>query len=147
MGSFSSDSFPCLICGMALTRAFDEYEAQPDDAVMGTITGNYGSTVFDPFDGTALAFNVCDECLVKAGEQGRIFAYRAARPVEVDGMGIVGWEKLTPVYVPWTKDLPGFDDRCSLESEDLDNLPDNISLNIPIETLREWLADESTSTL
>lgn len=65
-------SFPCIICGKALSRVHT-YEAQPEDGVMCTTYGNYGSTVFDPMaNGVHLSFNICDDCLVAAGKKGAV---------------------------------------------------------------------------
>jgi hypothetical protein len=71
-------SFPCIICGKELSGYGDPEEvvAQPDNGVMCTTYGNYGSTVFDPMDGSFLAFNICDDCLVEAGEKGTLFLTR-----------------------------------------------------------------------
>lgn len=49
---------------------------QPHDAVVCTTHGNYGSTVFDAMDGSWLQFNICDECLILAGLQGRVVQCR-----------------------------------------------------------------------
>lgn len=97
-------SYPCIKCGRELTRASDEYEAQPNDGVMCSTTGNYGSTVFDPMDGQAIAFNICDDCLVRLGKLGRLYAYREFTYVVIDHK-VVGKIYSTHVYVPWHKDL------------------------------------------
>lgn len=34
--------------------------------------GHYGSTFFDPMDGSYIEINVCDECLVKAKAKGQL---------------------------------------------------------------------------
>jgi len=41
---------------------------QPDDAVWFSAYGQYGSTVFDPCDGSQLRINVCDQCLAERSE-------------------------------------------------------------------------------
>jgi hypothetical protein len=37
----------------------------PNDGVVFHARGNYGSTVFDPLDGTYLEVLICDDCLVE----------------------------------------------------------------------------------
>lgn len=60
---------PCLVCGMQPSSAFGDHapdsKHQPNDAVMFTASGNYGSSVWDPMMGSQLLLvNICDECLV-----------------------------------------------------------------------------------
>lgn len=43
---------------------------QPDNGLEFISYGHYGSTVFDPMDGTFLAINICDSCL-KSAARGR----------------------------------------------------------------------------
>jgi hypothetical protein len=105
-----SDSFPCVVCGGTLARSDDSYEAQPGDGVMCTTHGNYGSTVYDPMDGSYLSFNVCDKCLVEAGEKGRVMEGRDWKFVQVwteeFGLLIVGKTKCYREFVNWTVNLP-----------------------------------------
>jgi hypothetical protein len=100
-----AESFPCIVCGRKLDRVMDDYEGQPDDGVMCTTEGNYGSTVFDPMDYTVLAFNICDPCLVEAGNKGRVFTYRSWARVVIPHMGVVGRTQCDRPYIPWHKDL------------------------------------------
>lgn len=85
---------PCLVCGRTLVSAFGPGGGrQPSEAVMFLAYGNYGSTVYDPLVSQAgrqwLEVNVCDACLLKAGQQGRIaFAVSVPQPNET-------------VYTPW----------------------------------------------
>lgn len=70
-------SSPCLICGKALEVAvFGEY-GQPWGASVFTTPGHYGSTVFDPMDGTSLEIVVCDGCLT--GRADRVTLLRPRR--------------------------------------------------------------------
>jgi hypothetical protein len=62
---------PCIVCGVALDN-LDEDGNQPSLGVEFTTYGHYGSTVFDPMDGTAVAVNVCDDCLTHAKNEGRV---------------------------------------------------------------------------
>lgn len=72
----AKNALPCVVCGRTLRNVMDETDNQPSDGVVCQTRGNYGSTVFDSFNGEKLEFNLCDPCLVKADEQGRI------RPVQ-----------------------------------------------------------------
>lgn len=54
----------CFCCGKVLTNATPSDNVnQPNDAVCFLAPGQYGSTVFDPMDGSSLEINICDECL------------------------------------------------------------------------------------
>ena len=68
---------PCIVCRKALRPVFPglsdqegSYQ-QPSEAVTFSSKGNYGSTVFDSFDGHILEANVCDACLAAALLDGR----------------------------------------------------------------------------
>jgi len=86
--SGAATPWPCICCGRALVSIFpEEAPHHPSDAVMCVATGNYGSTVFDPFHNVERPFNVCDDCFTAADAAGRIgpetpqapAAYRAER--------------------------------------------------------------------
>lgn len=147
------DSFPCIICGTKLQACFD-YVAQPDDGVMCSTSGNYGSTVYDPFDGRFLAFNICDECLVIAGQQGRLMESRRSRPVwaltpmRIDGVQkklktIVGSQELAERdYAPWSREseIAGHTEDVLAGGIMIDvdePLPEKVHLNVSLDSLRE----------
>ncbi len=70
----------CLVCGKRLESVNDEL--QPYDGVICLTGGNYGSTVFDPMNGsTALYFVLCDQCLV--AKKDYIYLVRGDAPPEV----------------------------------------------------------------
>lgn len=133
-----SDSTPCIVCGRTLSRATDDYEAQPDDGVMFSTHGNYGSTVFDPMNGTTLLINVCDECIVEAGKKGRVLSGKDYMPVQTDiwidgGEGsafgtprfvksIVGSKRVERALVAWNAEVAD----------------DNSMEYLPIEHVAEW---------
>ncbi len=90
-----SQALPCLVCGRALENVWDGAINQPSHGVSCLTSGNYGSTAFDSMNDEMLEFSICDECLVRAGEQGRV---------------LIGRHRRQPVvYVPkvWQ---PGVDD-------------------------------------
>lgn len=53
---------PCFACGAILENLMDDGN-QPSRGIEFHTGGHYGSTAFDPMDGTTLAINVCDQCL------------------------------------------------------------------------------------
>lgn len=64
----------CIVCNKELEPAFPPpiEHNQPYGGTSFTSRGHYGSTVWDPMDGTYLEINICDECLVKAGDEGKV---------------------------------------------------------------------------
>jgi hypothetical protein len=69
---------PCIVCGRDLASC--SRPNQPLDGLAFSSRGHYGTTVFDPMDGSALEINVCDPCLVSAGERRRVLRYPAQTP-------------------------------------------------------------------
>lgn len=138
-----AESLPCLVCGERLLQAMPG-TPEPDGGVLCTTTGNYGSTVFDPFDGERLRFNVCDRCLIAAGEAGRVVSGHPAQPVVYDdGDGerwTVGHIALDdPGDVPWTAGLPARDmPAVGLDVEQLDDPPADVILTID-RTVKKYL--------
>ncbi len=136
-------------------REIDDYEAQPRDGIMLSSHGNYGSTVFDPMDGNYLMFNLCDPCLIEAGEQGRVRAGRDSLPIQTDGIlelggkariikTIVGSCRLDRPLVQWTKDVPP-DDTAPLYIQ-LDEIPqyyerDGYHWNLPLDLFAAMRAE------
>lgn len=62
----------CIKCGVALESATVDSVVQPLNGLAFTSYGHFGSTVFDPMDGTTLEICICDECLTKAGSIGHV---------------------------------------------------------------------------
>lgn len=52
----------CIKCNKELKSCFDD-AVQPLGGTAFRTYGHYGSTVFDPMDGSYLDIVVCDECL------------------------------------------------------------------------------------
>jgi hypothetical protein len=114
---------PCIVCGVELPEVMPGItENQPAGGVTFTAPGNYGSTVFDPFDGSMIEVNVCDPCLVAAGEAGRVLLDRTARSVTFEGT-VVGWEELESRLTVWTRHHPGFPDQRRLTPEEFSDPP------------------------
>ena len=112
----SVEALPCIVCGKTLKNVWETAENQPDSGVAFTSPGNYGSTVFDPvLTGEFIEISVCDECLVRAGEQGRIYTARTRRPVHMHDFGIVGSISAPYAPVPWRQGLAGYDDMIYVD--------------------------------
>lgn len=74
---------PCFVCGKPLEEVADEGVNQPHEATVFITNGHYGSTVFDPMDGTWLELNICDPCLLERSKKvllGKQYAPRLPRP-------------------------------------------------------------------
>jgi hypothetical protein len=136
-------SWPCLVCGQELLATTVHCQAQPDDGVMCYTHGNYGSTVYDPFEGEYLSFNICDPCLVAAGEAGRLMVTRDRRPlwayvsVAKDRrlLSIVGSEQVERrPYKKWQRGLKGDGDRRIFDPE-TDAVTEDMHLNISVESM------------
>ncbi len=63
------EPLPCIVCGRRLNAAMDAVGSShvPYAGTMFETGGHYGSTAFDPLDGTRLQIVVCDECLTTSG--------------------------------------------------------------------------------
>ena len=133
-------SFPCLKCGATLTRSSRDYEGQPNDGIMCQSYGNYGSTVFDPMDGSYLAFNLCDPCVKRAAKQGRLMITRDKVHITTHKLGIVGSMRVDRPYIPWTPKLASDGDSEGLEFdlEELKRYKDKITFHIPLEQIEAW---------
>lgn len=63
---------PCIVCAKALEDVGSGDVNHASRANSFRASGQYGSTVYDPLDGTYLEINVCDDCLTAAGQNGRV---------------------------------------------------------------------------
>lgn len=76
-------SLNCISCGKELLNIGDDFDGgghQPCDGLSFHTYGHYGSTFFDPMDGSAIQIAICDECLVKADEKGWIDRPKGKNP-------------------------------------------------------------------
>jgi hypothetical protein len=69
----------CLMCANAMANIVPSGN-QPSGGTEFTTRGHYGSNVSDFMDGTMLAINICDACLIKAKDAGLVL--RCA-PIEI----------------------------------------------------------------
>ena len=68
----------CIVCDYQPDTAFNGCENnQPYKATAFHTRGHYGSTFFDPLDGTMIEINVCDSCLQKAVAKKQILYYNS----------------------------------------------------------------------
>jgi hypothetical protein len=63
---------PCIVCKKELEALDSGSPNHATDANSFQSMGQYGSTVFDPMDGTFLEVNICDACLVDAAKHNRV---------------------------------------------------------------------------
>ena len=65
----------CISCNVDVENL--DYPGQetvhPMDALLFTTRGHYGTTFFDPMDGSYIAVVVCDECLNNKNNSDYIF--------------------------------------------------------------------------
>jgi hypothetical protein len=70
----SDEDFKC-VC-IACRKQMKNYMSgglQPDGGIAFYSKGHYGSTIFDPMDGSYLEIVACDECVSKAAAEGLVF--------------------------------------------------------------------------
>lgn len=67
----------CIRCDKQLDPALTEDYNQPYAGTTFTTKGHYGSTFFDPMDGSSLEINICDACLEAAEAKGQIIRREA----------------------------------------------------------------------
>jgi hypothetical protein len=70
---------PCLVCGKTL-EGYQENGNQPSNGLSFHAAGQYGSTAFDPMDGSQIEINVCDCCLTAKGRAGLVLVYPPRPP-------------------------------------------------------------------
>jgi len=131
-----TEAKPCIACGKVLRNVTDDSVNQPYEGTAFTSAGHYGSTVFDPMDGSYLEIIVCDECLV--AHRDRVLIGRSAKPVMYEG-SMVGFCR-TPnrPLMDWTGDEPpayhdGANNILHVDEDDLrhpERLPE-ITWNVP----------------
>lgn len=93
---------PCIVCGFQ-PEAESPVEGinQPYAATAFTSHGHYGSTAFDPMNGTFIEINVCDPCLrSRAGRVGEGQDRRRVMHPSDDGL-VIGMED-----IPWREQPP-----------------------------------------
>lgn len=89
---------PCIICDKQLKNVAEETSNQPYSGTCFNSYGHYGSTIFDPMDGSYLEINVCDECL--ANKKGSVLHGRNKIPVTAGG-SYIGSANYPEILVRW----------------------------------------------
>ena len=79
-------ALPCIVCRKELENICELEDNQPHAGAAFKSWGHYGSTFFDPMDGSSIEINVCDDCLLKAMHDFIILEYglreRKANPLD-----------------------------------------------------------------
>jgi hypothetical protein len=86
-------AIPCIVCKTALRNIYDSPTEgnQPVGGLAFSTTGHYGTTLFDPMNGSSLEINICDPCLAKARDAKEVLIGRE-----------VGWSIPKIKYEPWS---------------------------------------------
>lgn len=73
---------PCALCGSELENVQSPVN-QPYGALALRSEGHYGTTSFDPMDGSYLELNVCDECVKRLRDESKIIHVSADGSEEI----------------------------------------------------------------
>ena len=124
-------TLPCIVCDQPIEGVNNGPDYTGNQPYGGTTfmgDGQYGSTIFDPMDGSYLQLNVCDPCLRK--KAAAIKVCRAQRLVTLGRMGIIGCERIPYESKSWDPDdhRPFGEDRRNLDPADLIDLPEGVRL-------------------
>lgn len=90
-----SNAKPCIVCGRKLENALDlpKENNQPNGGLAFTTHGHYGSTSFDPMDGTWLEINICDPCIVAAQQAGKVLLGERETDEQITDNNYKNWEE------------------------------------------------------
>ena len=88
----SKNALSCIVCDKPLRNVTEDSDNQPYVGTSFSSSGHYGSTAWDSVDGELLEINVCDTCLLRAGQAGQVLRYRPARP-RVKYLAPVPWQE------------------------------------------------------
>lgn len=82
------DTLACVCCQAELPNIMATCGIQPSGGLAFSSSGHFGSTVFDPMDGSSIQIVVCDPCLAKRGwyPADRPRRDRSRAPVETGGL-------------------------------------------------------------
>ena len=82
-------TLPCIVCMEPLKNIFpakspatgEDWDQinQPDSGITFATYGQYGTTVFDPMDGSFLEINICDDCVKEREAQGGFILHGVPR--------------------------------------------------------------------
>jgi hypothetical protein len=140
-------TLPCIRCDKDIPGVNNgpDYDGnQPSGGTTFSSTGQYGSTIFDPMDGSFIQVNVCDECLAVLAEKQTddrpiILAGRNTRLVWLEYAGIVGYQDIPYETTVWVPGERQFKSRRNMKLRELDApIPDDVHLNIEPQQLRDY---------
>jgi hypothetical protein len=94
----AAPALACLGCGAKLENALEKLENDLTNLPIGgtifTSHGNYGSTAFDPTDGSYLVINICDACLFQGQFEGRVLFAKRQVPLPPPALSL--WDGYAP---------------------------------------------------
>ena len=79
MADIDRTPIPCFKCEEVLQNFDTRPGNHPIGGIEFTSVGHYGTTVFDPMDGSRIALNICDSCLRMGIHRGNILKYPVIR--------------------------------------------------------------------
>ena len=85
-----TDKLNCIACGKEMLNIMEDRGHQPLEGLSFHSYGHYGTTFFDPMDGSPIQIAVCDECLVKADAKGWVDRPEGKNPE-------YSWQDMKPV--------------------------------------------------
>lgn len=78
----NEDTLDCAICGIQVEWNGCPGMTNNPCATVFNAFGNYGSTMFDPMDGSYLEINICDECLKILKQQHLVLHGNSTKKIE-----------------------------------------------------------------
>jgi hypothetical protein len=102
----SRNALPCIVCNAAVENIDDSFANSPHAATTFETHGHYGSTIFDPMNGSFLVLNVCDKCIERLATEDKILLGQDRKRVVVDNPKVgmptfVGWLPVKRELTPW----------------------------------------------
>lgn len=77
-----SKPVPCIVCHTELSDIGSGSSNHASGGNAFRTMGQYGSTVFDPMDGSYLEVNICDKCIVSAAKNGEVLLGQQYRHIK-----------------------------------------------------------------
>lgn len=95
------DGLSCFKCLSLLKNAWRDAANQPSEGTCFITYGHYGSTAFDPMDGTYIEINICDPCLREGSENSLVAMGQSSQPVVLSDRSRIGSHKIQREIVEW----------------------------------------------
>jgi len=139
------NALPCVVCDREIENMDDSYINSPYAATAFETQGHYGSTIFDPMNGTYLELNICDPCIRRLAGERKILLGQARKRVLSDNNLFVGW---LPVRREMTVWQPGTEDDTDVTVDLADVGDDDVYPEIDwyepaVEYAREQISREN----